>query len=90
MATRQADEKKQESVRRCLAGLDIAMLSLAIVKQGEAGVCTFIFKDLAASRSKADNKMFNLSKEDDVRKNVVHQEVRSGKENTKPCTNAPQ
>ncbi|KAK0430576.1 hypothetical protein EV421DRAFT_2090723 [Armillaria borealis] len=78
------DEKKQKYVRGCIVGPDIAVLSLAIVKQGEAGVCTFLFKYLAVSRSKAGNEMFNLSKEDDVRKYVVRREVKSGKENAKP------
>ncbi|PBK66166.1 hypothetical protein ARMSODRAFT_1087024 [Armillaria solidipes] len=76
--TRRMDEKKQKYVRGCIVGPDIAVLSLAIVKQGEAG------KYLAVSRSKAGNEMFNLSKEDDVRKYVVRREVKSGKENAKP------
>ncbi|PBK81254.1 hypothetical protein ARMGADRAFT_1144503 [Armillaria gallica] len=93
-ATRRTDEKKQKSVRGCLVGLDNAMLSLAIVKQGETGVCTFIFvfyfylREFRNTWQRLDPKQATrcskLSKEDDVRKHVVHREVKSGEENTKP------
>ncbi len=36
-------ERQQKSVRGCIVGPDIAVLSLVIVKHGDAGVYTFIF-----------------------------------------------
>ncbi len=90
----------RESLCGCIVGLDIAVLSLVIVTQGEAGVCTFSFtflliltrnqKPLAdpphAPRSKRTTNMLNLSKEDGVCKYVIRREVKSVKENAKPYT----
>ncbi len=41
--TRRMGERKRKSVRGCIVGPDIAVLSLVIVKHGDAGVYTFIF-----------------------------------------------
>ncbi|KAK0186481.1 40s ribosomal protein s6-b [Armillaria mellea] len=90
--TRRTGERKRKSVRGCIVGPDIAVLSLVIVKQGDAGVCTSPLRFLASVPKRATNirKMFNLSKEDDVRKYVIRREVKSAKkENAKPYTKAP-
>ncbi|KAG4108598.1 40S ribosomal protein S6 [Neocallimastix lanati (nom. inval.)] len=66
---RRVGERKRKSVRGCIVGNDIAVLSLAIVKQGEQEIegltdrsCP---KRLGPKRASNIRKMFNLSKEDD-------------------------
>ncbi|KAG7440734.1 40s ribosomal protein s6-b [Guyanagaster necrorhizus] len=92
--TRRTGERKRKSVRGCIVGPDIAVLSLVIVKQGEAEIPgltdTVLPKRLGPKRATNIRKMFNLSKEDDVRKYVIRREVKSTKkENAKPYTKAP-
>jgi len=88
---RRVGERKRKSVRGCIVGSDIAVLSLAIVKQGEQEIegltdrsCP---KRLGPKRASNIRKMFNLSKEDDVRQYVIRREV-TGKNGTK-YTKAP-
>lgn len=87
-------ERKRKSVRGCIVGPDIAVLSVVIVKQGDNDVPgltdTVLPKRLGPKRATKIRKFFNLSKEDDVRKYVVRREVKSSKkENAKPYTKAP-
>jgi len=91
---RRTGERKRKSVRGCIVGPDIAVLSLVIVKQGENEIPgltdTVLPKRLGPKRATKIRKFFNLSKEDDVRKYVVRREVKSAKkENAKPYTKAP-
>ncbi|KAH8082841.1 40S ribosomal protein S6 [Cristinia sonorae] len=91
---RRTGERKRKSVRGCIVGPDIAVLSLVIIKQGEndvAGLTDNILpKRLGPKRATKIRKFFNLTKEDDVRKYVVRREVKSAKkENAKPYTKAP-
>ncbi|OUM65570.1 hypothetical protein PIROE2DRAFT_51017 [Piromyces sp. E2] len=88
---RRVGERKRKSVRGCIVGNDIAVLSLAIVKQGEQEIegltdrsCP---KRLGPKRASNIRKMFNLSKEDDVRQYVIRREL-TGK-NGKKYTKAP-
>ncbi|KAF9225624.1 putative RPS6B-40s ribosomal protein S6 [Gyrodon lividus] len=92
--TRRDGERKRKSVRGCIVGPDIAVLSVVIVKQGEdeiPGLTDNILpKRLGPKRATKIRSFFNLSKEDDVRKYVVRREVTSSKkENAKPYTKAP-
>ncbi|CAG8578391.1 929_t:CDS:2 [Ambispora leptoticha] len=73
---RRTGERKRKSVRGCIVGSDLAVLSLVLVKQGE--------KDIPGLTD-----ITNLSKEDDVRKFVVRREVTPKKEGKKPYTKAP-
>jgi len=87
--TRRNGERRRKSVRGCIIGPDIAVLSLVIVKQGEQdipGLTDVVLpKRLGPKRATKIRKFFNLSKEDDVRKYVVRREVKSQKkENAKP------
>ncbi len=50
---------------------------------------TIFSKRLGPKRATNIRKMFNLSKEDDVRKYVIHREVSGKKENAKSYTKAP-
>ncbi|KAG1785417.1 40S ribosomal protein S6 [Suillus plorans] len=89
-----AGERKRKSVRGCIVGPDIAVLSVVIVKQGDNDIPgltdTVLPKRLGPKRATKIRRFFNLSKEDDVRKYVVRREVKSSKkENAKPYTKAP-
>ncbi len=90
--TRRTGERKRKSVRGCIVGPDIAVLSLVIVKQGEQDIPgltdNVLPKRLGPKRATNIRKMFNLSKEDDVRKYVIRREVTSKKEGAKPYTKA--
>ncbi|KAI0038091.1 ribosomal protein S6e [Auriscalpium vulgare] len=92
--TRRTGERRRKSVRGCIVGPDIAVLSLVIVKQGESelpGLTDNVLpKRLGPKRATKIRKFFNLSKEDDVRKYVVRREVTSQKkEGAKPYFKAP-
>lgn len=91
--TRRAGERKRKSVRGCIVGPDIAVLSLVVVKTGESEIAgltdNVLPKRLGPKRATKIRKFFNLSKEDDVRKYVVRREVKSAKkEDAKPYTKA--
>ena len=90
---RRTGERRRKSVRGCIVGPDIAVLSLVVIKQGENDIPgltdTVLPKRLGPKRATKIRKFFNLSKEDDVRKYVVRREVKSAKkENAKPYTKA--
>jgi len=91
---RRTGERKRKSVRGCIVGPDIAVLSLVIMKQGEGEITgltdNVLPKRLGPKRATKIRKFFNLGKEDDVRKYVVRREVKSmKKEDAKPYTKAP-
>jgi len=91
---RRTGERKRKSVRGCIVGSDIAVLSLVIIKKGEneiPGLTDNILpKRLGPKRATKIRRFFNLSKEDNVKKYVVRREVVSSKkENAKPYTKAP-
>jgi len=91
---RRTGERKRKSVRGCIVGPDIAVLSLVVVKQGEQGIPglteNVLPKRLGPKRATKIRKFFNLKKEDDVRKFVIRREVTSKKkEGAKPYTKAP-
>jgi len=87
--TRRTGERKRKSVRGCIVGPDIAVLSVVIIKQGDNDIPGLtdvaLPKRLGPKRATKVRRFFNLSKEDDVRKYVVRREVKSSKkENAKP------
>lgn len=91
---RRDGERRRKSVRGCIVGPDIAVLSLIIVKQGDnelPGLTDSVLpKRLGPKRATKIRRFFNLSKDDDVRKYVIRREVKSKKkENAKPYTKAP-
>ncbi|KAG5635797.1 hypothetical protein H0H81_010069, partial [Sphagnurus paluster] len=92
--TRRTSKRKRKSVRRCIVGPDITVLSLVIVCvcQGEAEIPgltdNVLPKRLGLKRAAKIRSFFNLAK-DDVRKHVVRCEVESRKkEGAKPYTKA--
>jgi len=91
---RRTGERKRKSVRGCIVGPDIAVLSLIVVKQGDEEIPgltdSVLPKRLGPKRATKIRKFFNLSKQDDVRKYVVRREVKSQKKaDAKPYTKAP-
>ncbi|KAG5181628.1 ribosomal protein S6e-domain-containing protein [Tribonema minus] len=72
---RRKGERKRKSVRGCIVGSDLAVLNLVIVKKGEGEVPGLtdvtVPRRLGPKRANKIRKLFNLSKEDDVRKYVI-------------------
>jgi small subunit ribosomal protein S6e len=90
---RRTGERKRKSVRGCIVGPDLAVISLVIVKQGEndiPGLTDKVLpKRLGPKRANKIRKLFNLTKEDDVRKYVIRREVQPKNPEKKPYTKAP-
>ena len=89
---RRSGERRRKSVRGCIVGPDIGVLSLVTTKHGPNEIPgltdNIVPKKLGPKRATKIRKFFNLSKEDDVRKYVVRRQVTSKKENAKPYTKA--
>ena len=67
---RRTGERKRKSVRGCIVGMDLSVLALAIVKQGEGELPDLTDKEhakrLGPKRATKIRRFFNLTKEDDV------------------------
>ncbi|ODV94858.1 hypothetical protein PACTADRAFT_50710 [Pachysolen tannophilus NRRL Y-2460] len=87
---RRTGERKRKSVRGCIVGPDLAVLSLVVIKQGEQEIPgltdTSVPKRLGPKRANHIRKFFGLTKEDDVRQFVIRREVVKG---DKKYTKAP-
>jgi len=72
-------ERRRKTVRGCIVSLDIALLNLKIVKEGEEkieGLTDHIVpRRLGPKRASKIRRLFNLTKEDDVRKFVLRREL---------------
>ncbi|KAK6211954.1 40S ribosomal protein S6 [Pestalotiopsis sp. IQ-011] len=90
---RRTGERKRKSVRGCIVGMDLSVLALAVVKQGDAdipGLTDVVHpKRLGPKRATKIRRFFSLSKDDDVRKYVIRREVQPKGEGKKPYTKAP-
>jgi hypothetical protein len=68
---RRTGERKRKSVRGCIVAQDLAVLALAVVKQGEQDIPgltdTVQPKRLGPKRATKIRRFFGLSKQDDVR-----------------------
>jgi ribosomal protein S6E (S10) len=73
---RRTGERKRKSVRGCIVAMDLSVLALSIVKQGEndiPGVTDVVHpKRLGPKRATKIRKFFGLTKDDDVR-TALHQ-----------------
>jgi len=73
---RRAGERKRKSVRGCVVGHDIAVLNLVLAQPGEKEIPGLtddqVPRRLGPKRANNIRKLFNLSKDDDVRKYVIH------------------
>ena len=67
---RRTGERRRKSVRGCIVAMDLAVLALAVVRQGEGeiqGLTDVVHpKRLGPKRAGRIRKMFGLTKEDDV------------------------
>jgi len=77
--SRRTGERKRKSVRGCIVAPDLSVLDLVIVKKGEGELPGLTDKSiprrLGPKRASKIRKLFNLSKEDDVRKYVIRREI---------------
>jgi small subunit ribosomal protein S6e len=87
--TRRAGERKRKSVRGCIVGPDMSVVNLIVKRKGDGEIegltDTSIPMRLGPKRANKIRKLFNLTKEDDVRKSVVNRKfkTKAGKEVTK-------
>ncbi|CEJ82240.1 Putative 40S ribosomal protein S6 [[Torrubiella] hemipterigena] len=90
---RRTGERKRKSVRGCITGMDLSVLALSVVKQGEAdipGLTDVVHpKRLGPKRASKIRRFFGLTKDDDVRKYVIRREVQPKGEDKKAYTKAP-
>jgi ribosomal protein S6E (S10) len=72
---RRAGERKRKSVRGCIVGNDIAVLNLVVTQVGDKIIPGLtndaIPRRLGPKRASNIRKLFNLTKDDDVRKYVI-------------------
>jgi len=72
---RRKGERKRKSVRGCIVDANLSVLNLVILKKGDAEIPGLTDKTvprrLGPKRAGKIRKLFNLSKEDDVRQYVV-------------------
>lgn len=87
---RRTGERKRKSVRGCIVDNQLSVLSLVIIKKGEQDIPgltdTTVPRRLGPKRAGRIRKMFNLTKEDDVRQYVIRRplpEVEGKKSNSK-------
>uniref|UniRef100_A0A452DMN7 40S ribosomal protein S6 n=1 Tax=Capra hircus TaxID=9925 RepID=A0A452DMN7_CAPHI len=88
---RRTGERKRKSVRGCIVDANLSVLNLVIMKKGEKDIPgltdTTVPRRLGPKRASRICKLFNLSKEDDVRQYVVRKPL--NKDGKKPRTKAP-
>jgi len=72
---RRKGERKRKSVRGCIVDANLSVLNLVIIRKGDADIPGLTDKTvprrLGPKRAGKIRKLFNLSKEDDVRQYVV-------------------
>jgi small subunit ribosomal protein S6e len=72
-------ERRRKALRGCVVGADIAVLNVSIVKSGEQAIegvtDVTLPRRLGPKRANNLRKLFNLSRDDDVRKFVVRRKV---------------
>lgn len=89
---RRSGERRRKSVKGCVVDTNLSVLALVIVKKGEQeieGLTNRIVPRVRGpKRANKIRKLFNLSKEDDVRKYVVRKPLKA-KEGKKEKFRAP-
>lgn len=89
---RKRGEMKRKSVRGCIVSSEIAVLNLVVIRKGENEIPgltdTSKPRRLGPKRASRIRKLFDLSKEDDVRQYVVRRKI-EGKDDKKGTTKAP-
>ncbi|KAK8383942.1 hypothetical protein O3P69_016001 [Scylla paramamosain] len=89
---RRTGERKRKSVRGCIVDSNLSVLALVIIKKGDGEIPGLtdgsVPRRLGPKRASKIRKLFNLSKQDDVRQYVIRRPLAS-KEGKKPKTKAP-
>lgn len=89
---RRTGERKRKSVRGCIVDQNLSALALIIVRKGEKDIPgltdTHVLRRLGPKRANNIRKLYNLTKEDDVRSFVVKRPL-PAKEGKKPRHKAP-
>lgn len=89
---RRKGERKRKSVRGCIVDANLSVISLVVVQKGPKDIPgltdTTIPRPLGPKRANKIRKLFNLTKEDDVRKYVVRKPYQS-QDGKKKGTKAP-
>ncbi|KAK9506656.1 hypothetical protein O3M35_008551 [Rhynocoris fuscipes] len=90
---RRDGERKRKSVRGCIVDANLSVLALVIVKKGEQEIPGLtdhsIPRRLGPKRASKIRKLFNLSKEDDVRQYVIKRPLPLKEGQTKQRFKAP-
>uniref|UniRef100_A0A6A7G7D5 40S ribosomal protein S6 n=1 Tax=Hirondellea gigas TaxID=1518452 RepID=A0A6A7G7D5_9CRUS len=88
---RRKGERKRKSVRGCIVSLDLSVLHLVIVQKGEQDIPGLTDQErprrLGPKRASKIRTLFNLDKEDDVRRYAIRRKIT--KENNKTSSKAP-
>jgi hypothetical protein len=83
---RRTGERKRKSVRGCIVGPDLSVLNLVIVKKGEKEIPDITDSSqprrLGPKRANKIRALFNLSKDEDVRKHVIARKFENKKGKT--------
>ncbi|XP_055612354.1 40S ribosomal protein S6 [Uranotaenia lowii] len=89
---RRTGERKRKSVRGCIVDQNLSALALIVVRKGEKDIPgltdTVVPRRLGPKRASNIRKLYNLSKEDDVRQFVVKRPL-AEKDGKKPKHKAP-
>jgi small subunit ribosomal protein S6e len=89
---RRDGERKRKSVRGCIVDANLSALACIIVKKGEADIegltDSSVPRRLGPKRATKIRRLFNLTKDDDVRKYVIRRTL-PDKEGKKTRTKAP-
>ncbi|XP_004520200.1 40S ribosomal protein S6 [Ceratitis capitata] len=89
---RRTGERKRKSVRGCIVDANMSVLALVIVKKGEQELPgltdTTVPRRLGPKRASKIRKLYNLTKDDDVRRFVVRRPL-PAKDNKKATSKAP-
>ncbi|XP_026677737.1 40S ribosomal protein S6 [Diaphorina citri] len=95
---RRTGERKRKSVRGCIVDSNLSVLALVVVRKGEQEIPgltdTTIPRRLGPKRASKIRKLFNLSKEDDVRQYVIKRTLppkpaKEGKKKVRKLYKAP-
>jgi len=88
---RKRGERKRKSVRGCIVSGELSVLNLVVVKKGDGEIPgltdTVKPRRLGPKRASRIRKLFNLEKDDDVRKFVIRRQITKGEK--KPYFKAP-
>jgi len=80
---RRAGEMKRKSIRGCIVGPDLSVLNLVLVKKGSEDIPGLTDGEkprrLGPKRASNIRKLFNLTKDDDVRQYVVRRTIEGKK-----------